>query len=141
MALPIPDFVYGKGRLGFGTKLINWLTDPICAMVVSAVYTPQPGTDQFVTDIPGTAILIRDKALTSLGISSNGVCSGTVPALNAFNSSGVVATGLVLYVNTGTDSTARLIYYTSSGAGWPFTPAGFNYVVAFDQANGGWFQV
>lgn len=131
------DFVYGKARRS--VDLSSWPSYAINAMLVSSSYAPQPNTDQYVADIPAGAVAIRDVALTGLGITAAGVCFGTIPPFNAFLSALTVA-ALVLYINTGTDATSRLLYYSSSGIGFPFQPQGFNYVIAFDQANGGYFQ-
>lgn len=133
------DFVYGAGRKALNTGAIDWLTAPIQAMLVSAVYSPSPNSDKFVSDIPSSAVLVRDTVLTGLGITAAGVCFGTVPPYNALAFSAKVI-ALVLYVNTGTDSTSHLLYYSSTGSGFPFFAQGFNYVIGYDQANGGFFQ-
>lgn len=132
------DFVYGKARKAFYTAGINWATESICAMLVSAVYSPNPNTDQFVSDVPSGAIIVRDRALVSLGVSAGGVCFGTVPAFNSLIAAPLI-TAMILYSLRGTDGTSPLIYYTSSGSGFPFFAQGFNYVVGFDQSNGGYF--
>lgn len=134
-------FVYGKARVAFGSGIINWLTGPVNAMYVTSAYSPSPATDQYVSDIPAPAIVTRDYALTGVGITNSGVCFGTPPPLNAFSSGGAAIAAIVLYVKSGSDATSRLLYYSSSGIGFPFIGQGFNYVVGFDQANGGFFQV
>lgn len=133
------DFVYGKGRKALNSGQIDWLTASVQAMLVSAVYAPQPNTDQYVSDIPSAAVIIRDVALTGLGISNAGVCFGTIPQFVALTATAPVA-AVVLYANSGTDSSSPLIYYSSSGSGFPFLPQGFTYVIGYDQANGGFFQ-
>lgn len=134
------DFKYGAGSVAIGTGLINLLTANVQAMLVSALYAPQPNTDAHVSDIPIGAIIARDKALTGLRLNSSGVFSGTIPTFNSLVSSSQVV-GVVLYVNSGLDSTSQLLYYSSTGPGFPFLPQGFQYVVGFDQSNGGFFQV
>lgn len=133
------DFVYGKGRKALNTAQINWSTAAIKVMLVSADYAPQPNTDQYVSDIPSSAILARDVALTGLGVSNAGVCFGTIPAFNSFSTPAPVV-AVVLYVLGASDAVSPLIYYSSTGPGFPFQPQGFNYVIGFDQANGGYFQ-
>lgn len=133
------DFVYGKARRAFAQAQINWLSANVNAMLVSSVYSPNPNTDQFVSDIPPAAIITRDAALTALGVTAAGACFGTVPPYNSFAASAPVA-AIVLYSFTGTDSTSKLIYYSSTGSGFPFLAQGFNYIIGFDQSNGGYFQ-
>lgn len=139
MAL-VQDFKYGKGSVALGSAAINLLTASIQAMLVSASYAPQPNVDAFVTSIPIEAVVIRDVVLTSKGLSPFGVFFGTVPPFNALASAKTVV-AIVLYVNTGNDATSQLLYYSAGGSGFPFLPQGFNYVVGFDQNNGGFFQV
>lgn len=140
MATPT-DFVYNNARYLFATAQINWAITPVNAMLVSALYVPSLA-HSYVTDVTAQAgsIVIRDIALTNLGVTSAGVCYGTVPELGSFLSATQVA-GLILYQKLGSDAASQLLYYTSSGYGFPFLPVGFNYDIGFDQANGGYFQV
>lgn len=133
------DFVYGKARKALGQAQINLVTAAVNAMLVSADYVPAPTADQWVSDVPAGSIIVRDIALATLGLTSTGVFFGTIPAFNALSSVIPVA-ALVLYVKDTGDSTSALLYYSSTGPGFPFTPQGFNYVIGFDQANGGYFQ-
>lgn len=133
------DFVYGKARKALNTAQINWSSAAINAMLVSSTYAPQPNTDQYVSDVPAGAVIVRDIVLTSLGVSNAGVCFGTLPPFNAF-SSPLTVTGIILYVKGADDAHSPLVYYSSTGPGFPFHPQGFNYTIGFDQANGGYFQ-
>lgn len=133
------DFVYGGARFSFATAGINWLTSVVKCALVSANYGALP-TDNFMSDVPPSAILSRSAALTGLAVNNTGVCSGVIPSFQAFLATQGVA-AMVLYVDSGSDATSRLVYYSSTGVGFPFTAAGFDYFVGFDLANGGWFQV
>lgn len=133
------DFVYGKGRKAIGQGQIDLLTAAVNIMLVSADYTPAPTIDQWVSDVTASAIILRDVALTGLGLSSSGVFFGTIPPFNAL-SSAIPVVAVILYVKDSVDSSSALLYYSSTGPGFPFTPQGFNYVIGFDQANGGYFQ-
>lgn len=132
------DFVYNNARTMFATAALNWTTAAINAMFVSSDYAPLL-TDQYVSDIPASAIILRDYALTNLGV-KDGVCYGVVPEITGILSAYTV-TAMVLYAKGATDAASPLIYYTSSGYGFPFPVQGFDYYVGFDQANGGFFQV
>lgn len=131
-------FKYNSASHKFATAQLNWPSLTVGALLVSASYIPSL-SDNFVSNIPAAAILKRCGDLTSLS-EANGICAGNIPQQNAFlNAVPVVA--LVLYVDTGVDSTSQLLYYSSDGAGFPFLPQGFNYAVAYDQTAGGWFQL
>jgi hypothetical protein len=134
------DFKYGKGSIAIGSGSIDLLTASVQAMLVTASYAPQPNADAFVSSIPSEAIVIRDVVLTGKGLSPYGVFFGTVPPFNALISTDTVV-AIILYVNSGSDATSQLLYYSSGGSGFPFLPQGFNYVVGYDQNNGGYFQV
>lgn len=134
------DFVYGNARVAIGSGSIDLLTATIWAMLVNGNYTPNPNSDQYVAIIAPSAILARVGPLTSLGLTSAGVFYGTVPPFVSLSSVNP-AVALILYINSGTDATSQLLYYTSGGYGFPFTPAGFTYSIPFDQVNGGYFQI
>lgn len=131
-------FKYNSAGDMFATAELDWATATIKAMLVSAGYGAL-ATHQFVSDVSPGAILVRTDELTNKQTNA-GVCRGDIPQLEAFLA-GTPAVGLILYADTGDDTTSPLIYYSSDGPGFPFTPAGLNYFIGFDQANGGFFQV
>jgi hypothetical protein len=137
MATP-NTFLYNNARHLFASQQLNWATSPINAMLVSAGYAPNL-TDQYVSAIPGGAIVVRDLVLTSLAESA-GVCSGVIPQMNALLSPAPI-TALILYSKLANDGISPLIYYSSDGVGFPFLATGFNYSVAFDQTYAGFFQL
>lgn len=132
------DFVYNNARTLFATAQINWPAAAVNAMLVSSGYGPQL-THKFVSDIDPTAIIVRDLALTNLGV-ANGICFGTIPELTSIVSPFTVA-ALILYVKASNDSVSPLVYYSSTGPGFPFNITGFDYTVGYDQTVGGYFQV
>lgn len=132
-------FKYYSASNAFGTAQINWFNDSICAMLVGPGYSASQAHDNFVSDIPSAQIIVRSGPMTSMAI-NKGVCSGLIPQFNSLVST-TIAAALVIFKNTGNDTTSQLIYYSSDGLGFPFLPQGINYFVTFDQANGGWFQL
>lgn len=139
MAAASTDFVYGKARALLAAAGLNWSTAAVNAMLVSAAYAPSPNSDQYVSSIPAGAIIIRDIALSGLGVGASGACYGTIAQLSALSSPSTCV-ALVLYVKGASDAVSPLIYYSSTGSGFPFKPSGFNYVIGYDQSNGGFFQ-
>ncbi len=131
-------FVYNNAQALFQTGSLVWATSNIHAAFVNASYAPQP-TDLYLSQVP-TGAIVKDVAMTNLGQSSSGVCYGSVPEIKAFLQV-VSVVGLLLYLYTGNPATSVLIYYSSNGVGFPFTPQGFNYSVGYDQSNGGFFKL
>jgi hypothetical protein len=134
------DFVYNKARVAFGNAQISWPTSNVKAMLVSQLYTPSPATDQYVSDVPSGAIIVRDLVCTNIGISPLGICYCTIAQVQSVSSPVEVA-AMILYLSTGVDSTSPLIYFTSTGIGFPFYLQGFNYYIGYDQTANGWFTV
>ena len=132
------DFLYNNARHLFATAGLNWTTSTIHAALLNSLYTPSL-TDVHVADIPSGAFIVRDIALMGLG-ELHGVCFGEIPQFNSFASAYPVR-AVLLYKNVANDAVSPLIYYSSTGPGFPFLAQGFNYYVGFDSANGGWFQV
>lgn len=132
------DFVYNVARERFAVSQANWLTATVKAALVSATYAPL-ATHEFVSDL-GAGIVARSEELTNKEVRTAGICAGEIPEFEALLSAQTVV-ACVLYIDSGDDATSRLLYYSSTGPGFPFTPTGFTYAVLFDQANGGFFQV
>ncbi|MGA3250361.1 MAG: hypothetical protein ABSD12_19770, partial [Paraburkholderia sp.] len=71
--MALTDFVYNNARYLFATGGLDWLTAPINAMLVSTNYVSSVN-HKYVTDITGQpgSIIVRDQALTGLGVTSAG---------------------------------------------------------------------
>lgn len=115
--------LYDKGRESFLKKQIDMVNDDIVALLVdSSGYTRNLSSDQFLTDIPSGAILA-----TSDPLSTKTTAAGVFDADDVVWAS-VPATGqgdyVVLFQDTGTPSTSRLIGIIDTGTGLPVTPNG-----------------
>jgi hypothetical protein len=132
------DFVYNNARVLLGSAQLDWTTAPINFAFVGLGYSPSKSHTS-MADIPVDAIIIRDVALTSTAISAAGICYGVIPVVEALLSD-IQIVGMVLYSLGGDDASSPLIYYSSTGPGFPFFAQGFDYFVGFDQTSGGWFE-
>lgn len=132
-------FLYGSASQNFATGVWNWPTLAVWGLLVDVTYVPRINHDVNVSDIPPSAIIARIGPMTSK-TSIEGVCAGVLPNFAALLSA-QSAVAVVLYVIAGSDAASSLIYYSADGAGFPFTPQGFDYAVAQDLSQGGWFQV
>lgn len=126
--------LYDKGREGFLDGSIDWDTDTIRAVLVdTALYTVNLATDQFLSDIASGA---RVSLSGTLG--SKTVTAGVADAANATFTGVVGATceAVVIYKDTGSAATSRLIAYIDAATGLPVTPNGTDVNVTWaDTAN------
>ena len=124
--------LYDYGREGFLAGDIDWDADNIvCVLVDTADYTLDAGADQHLDDIPAAA-----RVATSGNFAGKTVTDGTADADNltpAFSSvSGDVSEAIVIYQDTGVESTSRLIAYIDTATGLAITPNGGDIDIAWD---------
>ncbi|MBA3621305.1 MAG: hypothetical protein H0W51_03140 [Euzebyales bacterium] len=121
--------LYDKGREGFLDGTIDWDTDTIkVVMVDSADYTVALATHDFLDDVPviarvGTAQTLATKTVTA------GVADAADVTFTAVTGDSVEA--LVVYKDTGSEATSRLICYIDGFTA--VTPNGGNINVAWDN--------
>jgi len=117
------NVLYDKGREGFLDGSIDWDTDNIKGCLVTSGYTQNLATDTFVST-PAANIVVRTGNITGKTVAA-GVADGTIPLLTAVT--GSAATKFLLYKDTGSDATSRLIAsYDIS-----YTPTGNDLQVSF----------
>ncbi len=123
--------LYEKGREGFLAGEIDWDTDVIKAVLIDAAdYTVNLAAHQFLSDIPLAARVATSAALTGKTV-DNGVADAADLVFPTVNGDHVEA--LVIYQDTGTAGTSRLIAYIDTAAGLPVTPNGGDINVAWDN--------
>lgn len=124
--------LFDKGREGFLTGAINWTSDNIKAVLVdTGSYTVDLANHDYLDDIPSGA-----RIATSSNLSSKTATAGVADAANiTFTAvSGASIEALVLYKDTGTPSSSRLIAYIDTATGLPVTPNGGD--LNIDWSNG-----
>lgn len=87
---------------------------------------------EFLTDVPAAA-----RVATSANLASKTATNGTFDAADVtFNTvSGDPSEALILYIDTGTEATSRLVCFQDTGVnGLPVTPNGGNLPIAWDAA-------
>ena len=124
--------LYDLGRESFLKGEISWSGDNIKACLVdSASYTPDTAADQFLSDLSGVVA-------TSGNLASKTTTDGVADAADVTFSSvtGNRSEFIVVYQDTGTPSTSRLIALvdTATATGLPVTPNGGDIVVQWDSA-------
>lgn len=123
--------LYGKARQAFLDGDLDWSAQTIKAVLVDlADYTPQIDTHEFLSDIPAGARVATSAAFTSktstLGVADAADISFTTVV-------GDQAEALVIYQDTGTVGTSRLIAFIDTATGLPVTPNGGNINVTWDN--------
>lgn len=123
--------LYDKGREGFLDGSIDWDTDNIKAVLVdTADYTVNLSTHDNLDDIPSGA-----RVATSGNLASKTVTAGVADAADITFSAvtGDPCEAIVLYKDTGVESTSRLIAYIDTATGMPVTPNGGDITVQWDN--------
>jgi hypothetical protein len=123
------DTLYTTGRQGILDGSISVSTANVKCLLANSNYHPNPATDNFVSTIGNPSIVARSGNFTGKSV-TGGVFSADhviFPAL-----SGQAVFYIVIYVDTGTDTTSRLIVFFDTALGVPFTPNGGNVELAWD---------
>src|SRR3954447_26144874 len=131
--------LYDKGRQGFLDGSIDWDTDTIkCALIDAADYTVNLATHDNLDDVSSGA---RVRTPQTLG--SKTVTDGVADAADiAFPTvTGDRREALIVYKDTGVESTSRLIAYIDTATGLPVTPNGGNINVAWDSGTNRIFKL
>ena len=129
--------LYDLGRESFLKGEISWSGDNIKACLVdSASYTPDTAADQFLDDLSGVVA-------TSGNLASKTTTDGVADAADVTFSSvtGNQSEFIVVYQDTGTPSTSRLIALVDTATGLPVTPNGGDIVVQWDSASNKIFKL
>jgi hypothetical protein len=121
--------LYDPGREGILDGSIAVSSGAVKALLATSGYTPNTATNKFVSDIGSGNIVARSSAFTSKS-ETGGVFNAanvTFPAVT-----GAACAYLILYIDTGTDSTSRLICIIDTATGLPVTPNGGDIAVSWD---------
>lgn len=116
------NIMYDKAYEAFGNGQINWLADTIKVVLVdTGTYTLNAATHEFLSDIPSGARVATSAALAGktnvLGVLDAGDASWPAVA-------GPSGEAVVIFKDTGTAGTSRLIFYLDTASGLPVTPNG-----------------
>ncbi len=122
--------LYGKGKEKLLSGAINMSSDTIKAALVSSAYTPNLSTNEFwsdvVANILNTAGTLGSKTVT-LGVFDAADITFTAVT------SGSTAKAVVLYKDTGLNSTSPLIAYIDTLTGFPLATNGGDIQIIWDS--------
>jgi hypothetical protein len=126
-----------KEALLSGTSINLTTADVKVVAIDTSAYTYSAAHD-FLDDIP-----VGARIATSGNLSGKSVTNGFFDFDDVsitFGSTPPSIEALVMYIDTGSAATSRLIYYTEDDTGLPFTP-GSSQVATWVVPSGGIFQI
>ena len=122
--------LFDKGREGFLAGDIDWDANTIKLVFVDhADDTPVVATDDNLDDILSAARVATSGAFATKTV-TNGVADADDVTVAAVT--GDQFESIVIYKDTGTESTSRLIAYIDTATGLPTTPNGGDITVQWD---------
>lgn len=107
--------LYDKARQRFLEAQLNWMTDTIkCILVDTGAYTPQTAIHEYLADIPISARIAGPVTLTAKA-TTGGAADAADATFTSVSGSSIEA--IVIYSDTGTESTSPLIAYIDTATG------------------------
>lgn len=135
MANTLFDFA----RQRFLEAQINWMTDTIKVYLIdTGAYTPQVGVHQYLSDIPTSARVAGPVTLVSKTTTGGAADAADVTFTSV---SGPSIEAILIYADTGTESTSPLIAWIDTATGLPITPNGGDIIVTWDNGANKIFKV
>lgn len=131
--------LYDKYRQAALDGDVSWSADTIKAQLVdTSLYTVNLASHEFLTSIAagarvGSPVILSNKTVT------DGVADADDCLFSLVSGSSVEA--VVLYKDTGTEATSRLIAYIDTATGLPFTPSGINQTVVWNSGSNKIFKL
>jgi hypothetical protein len=127
----VANALYDKGREGFLDGSIDWDTNDIRIILIDeADDTIDLATDDNLDDRAAGSRVATSGALTTK-TATNGVADADDVTFSTVT--GDPSESIDGYKNTGTESTARLIFNIDTATGLPVTPNGGNITVQWDS--------
>lgn len=123
--------LYTNARKMFLEGGINWLTNTVKAMMIdTGAYTPNFDTHMYLSDIPTSARITPGVALTNKATTGGAADADDVTFTTV---SGPTIEAILLYIDTGVESTSPLIAWLDTATGLPITPNGGDIIVTWDN--------
>lgn|SRR5574343_562956 len=123
--------LFDKARQRFLEGQFNWNTDTIKAVLVdTGTYTVNLSAHEFLSDI-GTGARISTSGAFTGKVTTGGAADANDITFTSVTGASIEA--IVLYKDTGTDSTSPLIAFIDTATGLPITPNGGDIIVTWDN--------
>ena len=129
---------FRNNQLSSAAAVVDFDTDTIKAMFVDhGTDTPVAATDDFIDDILSGARIPAIGSCPTLGTITIGTLAAGVfdAADTVFTSlTGATAESLLLFKDTGSEATSRLVAFWDTATGLPLTPNGGNVTVTWNAS-------
>lgn len=123
--------LFDKARQRFLEGQFNWNTDTIKAVLIdTGTYTANLSAHEFLSDIGTGARITTSGAFTGKATTGGAADANDVTFTSV---TGASIEAIVLYKDTGTDSTSPLIAFIDTATGLPITPNGGDIIVTWDN--------
>ena len=123
--------LFDKARQRFLEGQFNWNTDTIKAVLIdTGTYTANLSAHEFLSDI-GTGARITTSGAFTGKTTTGGAADANDITFTSVTGASIEA--IVLYKDTGTDSTSPLIAFIDTATGLPITPNGGDIIVTWDN--------
>lgn len=130
--------LYDHGREGILDRTIDMTASTITvALIRGGTFTP---THEFLSDLTGAGGSVVASAVLASKTETSGVFGAanvTFPAV----APGTACSALVIYNDTGTGSTSRLVAWIDTATGLPVTPNGGDITVSWDTGSNKIFKL
>lgn len=125
---------YDAGLEGFAGGDVAWDTDNIrCVLIDEGTDVPDLANDDFLDDIAGGARVALGTANLGSKTFLDGVLDGADYTFTSV--SGATVESFTVFVNTGTESTSRLLLNFDTATGLVLTPDGGNVTIQWDNGS------
>lgn len=123
--------LFDGGRAAFLRGEVAWVADTIKLVLVDSLdYTVSLATHNFLSDVPAAARVATSAALTGKTATA-GVADADDGVFTA--ATGDQSEAVIIYKDTGVETTSRLIGYIDTATGLPVTPNSGNINTVFDS--------
>lgn len=132
--------LYTNGKEAILDGSVVWLTSNIKVMLVdTTIYTKNLTSDKFLSDIPIGARAISSPLLTGK-TAAGGVADADDATITTVTAAGTIG-AYVIYDDTGSPSTSRLLAVYDTMTGLPFTPNGGSVLIQWPNTAGKIFSL
>lgn len=111
------NFVYGKAKQNILNGNVKFSSNQFKVLFASTDYIPNESLDEFVSDIPSSAIKYRTYFLNNISNTLGTIDADdvlvTIPAQTSFNA-------IILYQMGATDADSLLLFYIDTANGLPY---------------------
>lgn len=123
--------LFDKARQRFLEGQFNWNTDTIKAVLVdTGTYTVNLSAHEFLSDIGTGARISTSGAFTGKSTAGGAADANDITFTSV---TGASIEAIIIYKDTGTDSTSPLIAFIDTATGLPITPNGGDIIVTWDN--------